>query len=86
MNVPGLMRKNLGGGSAGHKFANHILYQYIWTLCEMNLVLLIGKIKTFYLLPSLFTTTGMSISLSCKTKLRNLALGLYFSPQILRQF
>ena len=52
----------------------------------MNLVLLIGKIKTFYLLPSLFTTAGMSISLSCKTKLRNLALGLYFSPQILRQF
>ena len=65
--------RKIGGGQLGHEFVNHSLYQYgLYVKCFF---LLTEKIKLFYLLPTLpdISWKWVSLSVSVKTKLRNLA-------------
>ena len=65
--------RKFGGGQLGHEFVNHSLYQYgLYVKCFF---LLTEKIKLFYLLPTLpdIGWKWVSLSVSVKTKLRNLA-------------
>ena len=68
-------RQDISGGGCqlGHEFVNHSLYQYgLYVKCFF---LLTEKIKLFYLLPTLpdISWKWVSLSVSVKTKLRNLA-------------